>query len=186
MRAPQAGLPLSSASEAAVVGLAMTGDDAAFGELVRRRQGAVRGLLRGMAGSASIADDLAQEAFVQAWKKIRSLRKPAAFSGWLRQIAVNVFLQHIRRADAAPHAALPDEDRAAAPVTIDADLNLDLQRALSQLKPAERLCIVLSYQEGLSHSEIVELTGLPAGTVKSHISRGATRLRETLATETTS
>jgi len=163
----------------------MVGDDAAFSELVRRRQGTVRGLLRGMAGSASIADDLAQEAFVLAWKKIRSLRAPAAFSGWLRQIAVNVFLQHIRRAQAAPVSILPDEEHVAAADTTDVDLELDLQRALSQLKPAERLCVVLSYQEGLSHSEIVELTGLPTGTVKSHISRGSARLRATLAAETT-
>jgi RNA polymerase sigma-70 factor, ECF subfamily len=185
VRVPPAGFPLWSASEAVVVGLAMMGDDAAFGELVRRRQGAVRGLLRGMAGSASTADDLAQEAFVQAWKQIRSLRTPAAFNGWLRRIAVNVFLQHTRRAQAAPISVLPDDPPVAATAT-DTDLELDLQRALAQLRPAERLCIVLSYQEGLSHSEIVELTGLPAGTVKSHISRGASRLRETLATETTS
>jgi RNA polymerase sigma-70 factor (ECF subfamily) len=181
----RASLPLSSASEATVVGLAMTGDDDAFSELVRRRQGSIRGLLRGMTGSASTADDLAQDAFVQAWRKIRSLRTPAAFSGWLRQIAVNVFLQHIRRADAPTDQATLDEERAAGAAR-DTDLEIDLQRVLAELRPIERLCIVLSYQEGLSHSEIVEATGLPSGTVKSHISRGSARLRESLATETTS
>jgi len=161
----------------------MTGDDAAFGELVRRRQGAVRGLLRGMTGSASTADDLAQEAFVQAWRRILTLRTPVAFNGWLRQIAVNVFLQHLRRLPVAHESNLPDEDHTAG-VATDADLELDLQQALSRLRPAERLCIVLSYHEGLSHSEIVELTGLPSGTVKSHISRASARLRATLAKET--
>lgn len=89
----------------------MTGDDAAFGELVRRRQGAVRGLLRGMAASASTADDLAQEAFVLAWRRIHTLRTPAAFSGWLRQIAVNVFLRHIRRTEAAHESSLLRKER---------------------------------------------------------------------------
>src|SRR5262245_3117369 len=135
----------------------MTGDDTAFGELVRRRQGALRGLLRGMAGSASAADDLAQEAFVLAWRKISTLRTPAAFSGWLRQIAVNVFLRHVQRSGALRESDLAPEDVAARKES-DADLELDLQRALAQLRPVERLCVVLSYQEGLSHSEIVELT----------------------------
>ena len=136
-----------------------------------------------MTGSASTADDLAQDAFVQAWRKIRTLRTPAAFTGWLRQIAVNVFLQHIRRNDLlSERQTLGEEAATSAPP--DTDLELDLQRALSQLRPVERLCIVLSYQEGLSHSEIVEATGLPSGTVKSHISRGSARLRESLAVET--
>jgi RNA polymerase sigma-70 factor (ECF subfamily) len=161
----------------------MTGDDAAFSELVRRRQGAVRGLLRGMAGSASVADDLAQEAFMQAWRKIRTLRTPAAFSGWLRQIAVNAFLRHVRRSGALLETAVEPEALAARKEA-DTDLEIDLQRALAQLRPVERLCVVLSYQEGLSHSEIVELTGMPSGTVKSHISRGAARMRETQNTET--
>jgi DNA-directed RNA polymerase specialized sigma24 family protein len=58
---------------------------------------------------------------------------------------------------------------------------MDLDAALSTLLPDMRLCVVLAYNEGLSHPEIVALTSLPLGTVKSHIARGAARLRETLA-----
>jgi DNA-directed RNA polymerase specialized sigma24 family protein len=60
-------------------------------------------------------------------------------------------------------------------------LRLDLDAALATLQPEVRLCVVLAYSEGLSHPEIVTLTGLPLGTTKSHITRGAARLREILA-----
>jgi RNA polymerase sigma-70 factor (ECF subfamily) len=58
---------------------------------------------------------------------------------------------------------------------------MDLDAALSTLPPDVRVCVVLAHSEGQSHPEIVELTGLPLGTVKSHIARGAARLREILA-----
>ena len=58
---------------------------------------------------------------------------------------------------------------------------MDLEQALAQLKNPERVCVVLSYNEGLSHAEIAETTGWPLGTVKSHVARGASRLRELLS-----
>jgi RNA polymerase sigma-70 factor (ECF subfamily) len=58
---------------------------------------------------------------------------------------------------------------------------MDLDAALASLPRHARLCVVLAYDEGLSHPEIAALTGMPIGTVKSHISRGAARLRELLA-----
>ncbi len=83
---------LGEASEAIVVVLAMNGDDAAYGELVRRKQGAIRNLLRQLSRDPALADDLAQLAFVQAWRSIRSLKSPSA-SAWLRKPAVNCWLQ---------------------------------------------------------------------------------------------
>ena len=58
---------------------------------------------------------------------------------------------------------------------------VDLDAALATLQPEVRLCVVLAYSEGLSHPEIASFTGLPLGTVKTHISRGAARLREVLS-----
>lgn len=167
---------LAAAAESALVALAMTGDDKAFEELVRRWQGAVRGLLRSVCGDWALADDLAQEAFLKAWQKLRSLKSPGAFGGWLRRIAVNVFLTYNRRGrlpikdseQTKWHATSKQEDPAA---------RIDLVKALTRLKPVERLCVVLSYSERMSHSEICSTTGLPLGTVKSHISRGSEQLR---------
>jgi DNA-directed RNA polymerase specialized sigma24 family protein len=95
MRRPPSAL-LGEASEVAVVVLAMNGDDTAYGELVRRRQNTIRQLLRRLTRQPALADDLAQQAFVLAWKSIRTLKSPAAFGAWLRKLAVNCWLQHAR------------------------------------------------------------------------------------------
>jgi RNA polymerase sigma-70 factor (ECF subfamily) len=177
---------LAGAAEASVVALAISGDDQAFEELVRRRQGMVRELMRRLCGDAAFAEDLAQQAFVQAWRSLRRLRSPGAFGAWLRGVAVNVWLQEARRSPfrlEKPQAELPEpEATGPAPPDIAAD-RLDLSRALMRLKPPERLCMVLAYAEGLSHSEIAEATGWPLGTVKSNVTRGAGRLRSWLAPE---
>jgi RNA polymerase sigma-70 factor (ECF subfamily) len=60
---------------------------------------------------------------------------------------------------------------------------LDLDRVLARLKPAERICVVLCHAEGMSHAEIAAMTGWPLGTVKSHVTRGATQLRALLGEE---
>jgi RNA polymerase sigma-70 factor (ECF subfamily) len=158
----------------------MLGDDKAFEELVRRRQGAIRRLMRQLSGDWAVADDFAQEAFLQAWHKLRTLRAPGAFGGWLRQIAVNVFLQHIR------HTGLVVKDSnevASYSVVEDGNpsVQMDLEKALARLRPVERVCVVLAYGEQMSHGEICSAMGLPLGTVKSHISRGSARLRQYLA-----
>jgi RNA polymerase sigma-70 factor, ECF subfamily len=169
---------LGEASEAAVVALAMSGDGAAFGELVRRRQGAIRNLFRRLCRDAALADDLSQQAFVQAWKSIHSLKSPAAFGGWLRKLAVNCWLQQARaRRD---EAALDEETLAEGGAVSAVSVRLDLDAALARLPPDARLCVVLAYSEGMSHAEISDGTSIPLGTVKSHIARGAARLRELL------
>ena len=171
---------LAEAAEASVVALAVSGDDQAFAELVRRRQGMVRELMRRLCGDAAFAEDLAQQAFVRAWRQLRRLRAPGAFGSWLRAIAVNVWLQEARRAPArleTPEADLPEsESEGLAPAELAA-ARLDLSRALLRLKPPERVCVVLAYAEGLSHGEIAEATGWPLGTVKSNVARGSERLR---------
>lgn len=175
-------MDLAAASEAALIGAAQARDQAAFGELVRRRQGWARALLRRMCLDAAEADDLAQEAFVKAWERLRDLETPAAFPGWFRRIAVTTFLMAKRRRravfeaidDAAPIAAEGSSPEAAAGAKID------LERALARLSTAERLCVTLNHGEGMSHAEIVEATGLPLGTVKSHVLRATEKLRRML------
>jgi RNA polymerase sigma-70 factor (ECF subfamily) len=163
-----------------LVVLAGGGDEAAFAELVRRRQGWMRGLLRRLSGDVTLADDLAQDAFLHAWHNLAGLRDPGAFGAWLRQIAVNTWLQHARR-HRIPMEAIEDSPSAlnmpSAGGMSDAASRIDLGTALEKLKPAERLCVVLAYAEGMSHGEIAKATGLPLGTVKSHIARATPKLR---------
>jgi RNA polymerase sigma factor (sigma-70 family) len=178
MRRPPSAL-LGEASEVAVVVLAMNGDDTAYGELVRRRQNTIRQLLRRLTRQPALADDLAQQAFVLAWKSIRTLKSPAAFGAWLRKLAVNCWLQHarVKKHEVALADEAPLEGQPAVSTVAE---RMDLDAALATLPPQARLCVVLAYSEGMSHSEISDATAMPIGTVKSHIARGAARLREIL------
>jgi len=165
--------------EALVVSLAAKGDRAAFAELVRRRQGWIRTLMRRCSGDPSLADDLSQQVFMQAWRKIRQLKDVDRFGAWLKQMAINEWLQYIRKND-----ALRGAEKEASIVATQLDktsIGLDLDRAMSLLPGPVSLCIALSYHERMTHEEIAELTGMQLGTVKSHVRRGSQRLRELLA-----
>jgi RNA polymerase sigma-70 factor (ECF subfamily) len=168
---------LAASSEDGLVILAMSGDGAAYGELVRRRQSSIRNMLRRLCRSESLADDLAQQAFVLGWQSIRQLKSPAAFGAWMRKLAVNCWLQHVR--GAKPEAELRDDLQTETPIT-NINRRIDLDAALAQLPADVRLCLVLAYSEGMSHGEISAGAEIPLGTVKSHINRGAARLRELL------
>ena len=170
---------LGSAAETWLVALARGGDRPAFEELVRRHQCRIRHLLRSLGRNATLADDLAQETFLKAWVHLASLRAPEAFAAWLRKLAVNSWRRHLRREGAFDKRG--EVEAADVPSTPAATERLDLEVALGALAPIVRLCIVLSYQQGMSHGEIAAVTELPLGTVKSHIARGTTRLRELLA-----
>ena len=164
--------------EPSVIALARTGEEPAFAELMRRRQSVTRNLLARLCRDPSLADDLAQEAFLQAWRQLPNLRNYEAFGGWLRQIAVNAWLQHRRKRG----EALLDDVRTDEPFTEPAiGERMDLLAALQMLAPPVRLCVVLAHSEGLSHGEIAETTALPLGTVKTHVNRGSARLRELLS-----
>jgi RNA polymerase sigma factor (sigma-70 family) len=173
-------------ADAELAALAQSGDRAAFGELVRRHGSGVRALVRRMGAQPSLADDIAQDAFLTAYERIAEFRGQGAFAGWVKRIAARLYLKRVRRqgrldlldddegADPAPHAA----GEAAA------GLRLDLDGALRALSEAERLCISLCCGAGLSHAEAAEALKTPLGTVKSHVRRGLEKMRAQLAPET--
>jgi len=164
------------------VGLARDGERKAFAELVRRRQSSIRNLMRRCCNDAVLADDLAQQVFLKMWLGIRTLRRAGAFSAWLKRLAINVWLAHLRKNDAIRKAdELGETDW---PQHDSAGIGMDLDSALATLPPAVRLCVILSCQDGMSHGEIAELTELPLGTVKSHIRRGTQRLQQLLSAYT--
>ena len=169
----------SGGPEILLVGRARAGDRDAFAELVARRQHWVRNLMRRLCGDNTLADDLAQQVFLQAWRTIAQLQRPSRFAPWLKRMAVNVWLQHVRRKDPLEDSREYQEDTRSAPQ--ETGVAMDLDRALGQLAEQERICIVLSYHDRMTHGEIADLTGLPLGTVKSHIRRGTQRLRQFLS-----
>lgn len=177
------GLNLTKASEHGVVALAKTGSHPAFEELVIRYQSWLRNLLRRLSNDPVLADDLTQQVFLQAWQSIKKLESNQAFGGWLKRLAVNTWLQHVRRND--PLTFLNDNtegelEALLPPHKESVGKSLDLDYALALLQPQVRLCVTLSYHEGMSHASITELTQIPLGTVKSHINRGVQKLRELL------
>lgn len=171
---------LTGAAEAVVVALASNGDAEAFDELVRRKQSSVRSLMRRLSNDRTLAEDLAQQVFVEVWKSLVKLKSPAAFPGWLRSICVNIWLQHFRRKNVLELDNDAGEFIADSSSSHGHDSSIDLVAALGLLSAPVRLCVVLAYEEGMSHGEIAQATGIPLGTVKSHIVRGSARLRELL------
>jgi RNA polymerase sigma-70 factor (ECF subfamily) len=170
---------LGKSPESILVALARSGNRDAFAELVRRREAWIRNLMRRCCHDASLADDLAQQTFMQAWRSLLQLQEPGRFAPWLKRIAVNAWLQHKRRDDPL-EGAIVEVGAEARPEASPA-LGMDLDMALSQLAGDARLCIVLAYHERMTHGEIAEFTGLPPGTVKSHIRRGTAKLQQALS-----
>ncbi len=161
-----------------LVGLSRTGNRDAFAELVSRRQTWIRNLMRRCCGNADLADDLSQQVFMQAWRSIDQLVDAERFAPWLKRLAINIWLQHKRRND--PLEAVEEHAETAIARQDSPGIAMDLDRALATLPDDVRLCIVLSYHERMTHAEIEGFTGLPLGTIKSHIRRGTQKLQELL------
>jgi RNA polymerase sigma-70 factor (ECF subfamily) len=171
--------PYANSPEPLVVRLAGRGDRQAFEELVRRRQSWVRNLMRRLSRDAALADDLAQQVFIRVWRTLAQLQDPLRFPGWLKRVAVNVWLQHHRRKDVM--ASSESIDELEQPIEDTTGAAVDIDQALALLPSAVRLCIVLSYHAEMSHAEIAEAAALPLGTVKSHVRRGTEKLESLLS-----
>jgi RNA polymerase sigma-70 factor (ECF subfamily) len=169
----------ASLHDVELAALAAAGDRPAFGELVRRHGSAVRGLLRRMGAEASLADDLAQDAFLAAFERIAEFRGDGTFVGWVRRIAARLYIRRWRRAAKLEQAA--EEVEGTTGGEAFAASRIDLDEALKTLSPAERMCVSLCYGAGMSHAEAADALNAPLGTVKSHVKRGLDKLRLRLA-----
>ena len=182
-------------TDAQLIARVVVNDDRhAFSELVRRYQSGVRATLRRLtAGNHALADDLAQESFMLAYRNLKSFRQEARFSTWLYRIATNAFLADARKRKEEllgdRDADLPDDgdddegtsgegrqDHARGVV-----LGIDLERALAVLSEGERAAIVQCYYNDLSHEEAAYVLGCPVGTVKTHVLRAKQKLKSKLA-----
>ncbi len=155
-------------------------DQAAFRLLVERHQAAIRGFLgRLLAGDHGTADDLAQDTFLLAYRKLHTLKSGNSLVSWLHSIAYRQFLQHGRKHARQTVMAEPPEPHHDPRQAVDAQILAPV--LMRQVNDQERACLTLAYAVGMSHPEISEVTDLPLGTVKSHITRGKLKLKDWLA-----
>ena len=159
----------------------LDGDRRAFEQLVRRHQGMVRAQLRRLLrDDDATADDLAQETFVLAWRKLGQFRGDARFSTWLYRIAYTCFLQSRRGRSLDDNA--DDEALASLQAPMHRiDLQVDIDRGMRRLSAAEQAVLLHCTQLGLSHEEAAYVLAMPLGTVKTHALRGKAKLKQWLA-----
>lgn len=148
----------------------------AFDQLVKKYQSPVRRFfLNQTLGDCQLSDDLAQDTFIKAYTHISGFQGVSSFSTWLYRIAYNVFYDYTRS-----HRQYDDIDSSAVlkrgNSDAEAGLKMDIYAALQLLKTDERTCVTLQLVDGLSIDKISDVTGMPSGTIKSHLSRGKEKL----------
>jgi RNA polymerase sigma-70 factor (ECF subfamily) len=164
------------------------GDADAFEQLYRAHAGRLYNLVLRMSGSAQDAEDLLQEVFLHAHRKLGSFRGDSSLGTWLYRLAVNHCLDVLRGRQAkmsrATHS-LDDDDgfepAAAAPAIPTAISRLDLERAIARLPSGCRVAFVLHDVEGFEHNEVAKMLGVSEGTSKSQVHKARTKLRAMLS-----
>jgi RNA polymerase sigma-70 factor (ECF subfamily) len=179
-----------SAIEAGLAARARAGSEEAFRELVLRFERPVFGLILRMVRDPSTAEELAQDVFVKAYRRLDTYDPERRFGSWLFKIAHNTTVDHLRRSapELVPLEGGDEERGDLAAVLADravpspeaaaerGDLARDLERAIATLRPEYREAVVLRHQEELSYEEISAAMGLPLGTIKTHLHRARKEL----------
>ena len=164
---------------AATLALAKRGDAAAHAEIYAAYGPFVFTLARRMLASRTLAEDALQETFVEVIRKIGAFRGESELGAWVRRIAINRCLMHLRSAWSARRIDTEHFDDAAA-AAADPGARLELERALDALTPRARAVVWLHDVEGLTHREIGKLMGRSASFSKSQLARAHERLRALL------
>jgi RNA polymerase sigma-70 factor (ECF subfamily) len=185
MKGNLAVMNISQANETELVKRAQSGDRSAFGELVRTHTQGVLHVIYRMCGDMGIAEDAAQETFVQAWLRLKSYRPGTSLRNWLYRIAVNSAIDMLRKdkrilpgavEDLGLADPLPGPEASAA----SSERAETVQRAVLDLPEASRAVLVLREYEGLSYQEIAGALDIPVGTVMSRLNYARTLLKKSL------
>ncbi len=161
---------------------AQRGDHAAFAEIVREHQSMVFGIACHFLRDRATAEELAQEAFLELYQHLESIKSSEHLRFWLRRVIGNRCIDTVRRRKIRPVVGLEDvPEPAASEDRGDPILAGTLRRYVGTLPEAARLVVILRYQEDLAPSEIAAVLDMPVNTVKSHLQRSLAMLREKLA-----
>ena len=184
---PSAAVPAARAAELVLVERCRRGDLGAFEEIYRTHAGKLYGLVLRMVGNPADAEDLLQDVFLAAHRKLEGFRGDSALGTWLYRLATNQCLDHLRSRSARAGQltdALDDEpavaDAGSAGLADKAVAKMDLERALAQLPDGCRAAFLLYDVEGLDHREVADALGIAEGTSKSQVHKARLRLRSLL------
>jgi RNA polymerase sigma-70 factor (ECF subfamily) len=167
--------------EAALVARARSGDTRAFETLYREHVDRVYGLCLRMTGNVGEAEDCAQEAFIQAWKKLDRFRGDSAFGTWMHRIAVNAVLGRIRKSKREQDRIQVAAEMASSPASMgDSGELRDLSDAIDRLPEGARHVFVLNAVYGYSHAESSDMLGIAEGTTKAQLHRARRLLAQQL------
>lgn len=162
----------------------LAGDTNSFRDLVERHQRQVYGFVRNLIRHSLDAEDIVQEVFVAAFRKLDSFDAGRSqFSTWLLTIARNRCLNHLKRSSVATISEFNVESLTALPVdaVLSRELHARLDAALDLLPLEQRTAFVLAEIQELPYAEIALIEEVELGTIKSRVSRAKQRLRETLS-----
>lgn len=181
--------------EKTIIQRVLDGDQEAFAQLVQQYEKPVYNLCLRMAGNSDDAQDLAQEAFLKAWRGLRFYKFEATFSTWLYRLTSNVCIDFLRQQKRRPTTSLTvgDEEDESAELEIQDQTPLPeeqvvhreqhkaITEAMNKLDEEFRMLLTLRVMEERSYEQIAEIMDLKVGTVKSRISRAREKLRRILA-----
>ncbi len=180
-----------AADEAGLVARSLRQDHEAFGQLVERYAGVVINLAYRMVGDRAQAEDLAQEAFLAAFKALPTFRAESKFSTWLYRIATNKCTDWLRTKrpgqgpqDVDIEETLDDrvvEERTPERMLAQQQVAEQLDRAIQRLPPLYRQAFILKHVEGLSYEEMQQVLGVSTDTLKMRVYKGRVQLSRDLA-----
>ena len=160
------------------VDAARSGDHTAFAALVREHQAMVFSIALNSTRDRAVAEELAQEVFLELYKSLESLKSADHVRFWLRRVTIHRCIDAMRRRKFRPLIGLDDvPEPAALADPADPILKIRLQRLVAALPEPARMIVILRYQEDLGPSDIAEILEMPVNTVKSHLQRSLAILR---------
>lgn len=175
-------------TEVILIAKAQKGDRDAFGELVRHHYPGVVNVVYRMCGDVELAEDAAQDAFIQAWLHLPSFRPGTSLRNWIYRIAVNAALDVLRRDPKTPLVdletlSMPDSLAGPETVLLEKERAFAVQQAILSLTEVNRSILTLREYGGLSYQEIAATLNIPPGTVMSRLNYARDRLKELLASQ---
>ncbi|HKV59699.1 MAG TPA: RNA polymerase sigma factor [Ktedonobacteraceae bacterium] len=166
---------------------ARAGDHAAFEYLYQRYKALIWKRLTYFVGEREVVYDLFQETFLRAWQKLAEMGQDVPFEWWLKRIAANIAIDHLRREKKLLFLPLPDDESenqvtsnfpSAAGPEAQLDMRESIQQALRQMSPQNRACVLLQDAWGFSQHEIANMLNISEKSVSAYISRGREQLRQ--------